>query len=35
MGIDTVIVIIEAAYEYMKKGFDSKTAVLLAMKNYA
>jgi len=35
MGIDTVIVIIEAAYEYMKKWFDSKTAVLLAMKNYA
>lgn len=35
MGIDTVIVIIEAAYEYMKKWFDPKTAILISMKNYA
>ncbi|HMY80407.1 MAG TPA: efflux RND transporter permease subunit, partial [Candidatus Absconditabacterales bacterium] len=34
MGIDTVVVIIEAAYELMKKGFNSKTAVLLALKQY-
>ena len=35
MGIDTVVVLIEAAYELMKKGFNSKTAVLLALKQYA
>ena len=35
MGIDTVIVIIEAAYELMKKGFNSKTAILLSLKQYA
>lgn len=35
MWIDTVVVIIEAAYELMKKWFDSKTAVLLALKQYA
>ncbi len=35
MGIDTVIVIIEAAYELMKKGYNAKTAVLLALKQYA
>lgn len=35
MGIDTVIVIIEASYELMKKWFNAKTAVLLALKQYA
>ncbi|MFA7285165.1 MAG: efflux RND transporter permease subunit, partial [Candidatus Absconditabacterales bacterium] len=35
MGIDTVVVIIEAAYELMKKGYNAKTAILLAMKQYA
>ena len=35
MGIDTVIVIIEAGYEYMKQWFNSKTGILLALKNYA
>ncbi len=33
-GIDTVIVFIEAAYENMKKWFNPKTAILLAVNTY-
>ena len=33
-GIDTVIVFIEAAYENMKRGFNPKTAMLIAINTY-
>jgi multidrug efflux pump subunit AcrB len=35
MGIDTVMVVIESAYENVKKGFEPKHAVLIAVKDYA
>lgn len=33
-GIDTVIVFVEAAYENMKKWFNPKTAILIAVNTY-
>ena len=35
MGVDTVIVFVESAQEYMKQWYNPKTAILLTMKTYA
>ncbi len=35
IGVDTIMVVIEAAYENIKKWFSSKNAVLIAVKDYA